>query len=215
MADENITIDQKTDNDNPYDLDSIWKEFIREYWPLILHDIIPEMYEAVDIGRGAEFLDKELHEISKELDGEDDGVSKWYVDNLLKVWLKDGREEWVLLHIEVQGKGGGMISLRMFRYSCLIFLRYGKHPAALAILTEKRPKKEGNPEAYHYDMFGTTLEYKYHTLKTYEYHNEELLASDSPVHLFIYAMKIAVKYRKSADRKLEYMIKVARLLKAR
>ncbi|MBQ3763359.1 MAG: hypothetical protein II869_00080, partial [Synergistaceae bacterium] len=135
MADENVAIDQKIDqkieNDSPYDFDGIWKEFVREYWLSILHDIVPDMYEAVDVERGAEFLDKELHEISQELDGGSESVSKWYVDNLLKVWLKDGREEWVLLHIEVQGKGGKMISLRMFRYSCLIFLRYGKHPAAL------------------------------------------------------------------------------------
>ena len=211
MADENTKV---TETESPYDFDGIWKEFIREYWPEILHDVIPDLYEAVDFERKAEFLDKEMREISQQLYGEN-AVSKWYVDNLIKIWLKDGREEWVLLHIEVQGKGGEIISARMFRYSCLIFLRYGKHPAALAILTSKRPKREGNPEAYRYDIFGTTLEYKYHTLKTYEYRNEELLASDSPVHIFIYAVKMAVKYRKSDDKKLEYMLKVARLLKAR
>ena len=212
MVDESVTV---TETESPYDFDGIWKEFIREYWPEILRDVIPDLYDAVDFGRKAEFLDKEMQEISQQLYGENDSVSKWYVDNLIKIWLKDGREEWVLLHIEVQGKGGKIISLRMFRYSCLIFLRYGKHPATLAILTSRRPKKEGNPEAYRYNIFGTTLEYKYHTLKTYEYRNEELLASDSPVHIFIYAVKMAVRYRKSGDKKLEYMIKVARLLKAR
>ena len=218
MADENITIDQKQniENDSQYDLDSIWKEFVREYWSYILLDVVPEMYEAVDIENGAEFLDKEMHEISQQLDGKKKSdSSKWYVDDLLKIRLKNGQEEWVLLHIEVQGRGGEMISRRMFRYSCLIFLKYGRHPAAVAILTAKRPKREGNPGTYHYDMFGTTLEYKYHTLKTYEYKDEDLLSSDNPVHLFIYAVKMAVKYRKSGDKKLEYMLKVARLLKSR
>ena len=212
MVDESVTV---TETESSYDFDGIWKEFIREYWPEILRDVIPDLYDAVDFEQKAEFLDKEMQEISQQLYGDNDSVSKWYVDNLIKIWLKDGREEWVLLHIEIQGKGGEIISLRMFRYSCLIFLRYGKHPAALAILTSKRPKKEGNPEAYCYDIFGTTLEYKYHTLKTYEYRNEELLASDSPVHIFIYAVKMAVRHRKSGDKKLEYMLKVARLLKAR
>ena len=212
MADENITI---TETDSSYNFDGIWKEFIREYWPSILHDVIPDLYEAADIGRGAEFLDKEMNEISQQLDNVNGSVSRWYVDSLIRIWLKDGREEWVLLHIEIQGRGGEMISRRMFRYSCMIFLRYGRHPVAMAVLTAKRPKKEGDPAVYHAEMFGTVTEYRYHTLKTYDYQDEELLASDSPVHLFIYAVKMAVKYRKSNDVKLEYMLKVARLLKAR
>ena len=210
MADEDITI-----TDSPYNFDGIWKEFIRNFWPIILRDFIPDLYEAADIERGAEFLDKEMHEISQEADGESEAVSKWYVDNLLKIYLKDGREEWVLLHIEVQGKGGEIISLRMFRYSCMIFLKYGKHPAAMAILTAKRPKKEGDPSIYRADVFGTKTEYSYHTVKAYEYDDDELLASDSPVKLFIYAVKVAAKYRRSDRKKLEYMLKVMRVLKSK
>ncbi len=210
MVDNDITI-----TDSPYDFDGIWKEFIRDFWPVILRDFIPDLYEAADIERGAEFLDKEMHEISQEADGGSEAVSKWYVDNLLKIYLKDGREEWVLLHIEVQGKGGEIISLRMFRYSCIIFLKYGKHPAAMAILTAKRPKKEGDPSIYRADVFGTKTEYSYHTVKAYKYDDDELLASDSPVKLFIYAVKVAAKYRRSDRKKLEYMLKVMRVLKSK
>ncbi|MBQ3763468.1 MAG: hypothetical protein II869_00670 [Synergistaceae bacterium] len=211
MADESITINQ--DQEEPYDYDGIWKEFILYFWRDILYDFIPDLYNAADLSREAESLDKELHEITAD-DSKDDGgkSSKRYVDCLLKIYLKDGTEEWVLLHIEIQGRGGEMISLRMFRYHCLIFLRHKRHPAAIAILTAKRPKKEGEPGIYQADIFGTKIEYQYHTVKAYKYDDEELLASESPVKLFIYAVKVAAKYRKSNEQKFEYMRKILRVL---
>ncbi len=211
MADESITINQ--DQEEPYDYDGIWKEFILYFWRDILYDFIPDLYNAADLSREAESLDKELHEITAD-DSKDDGgkSSKRYVDCLLKIYLKDGTEEWVLLHIEIQGRGGEVISLRMFRYHCLIFLRHKRHPAAIAILTAKRPKKEGEPGIYRADMFGTEIEYKYHTVKAYEYNDEDLLASESPVKLFMYAVKVAAKYRKSSEQKFEYMRKILRVL---
>lgn len=211
MDDENITIHQE--NEDPYDYDGMWKEFTRYFWRDILHDFIPGLYSKADLEREAEFLDKELQEIIADDTKEEVGKSsKRYVDCLLKIYLKDGKEEWVLLHIEIQGRGGEMISLRMFRYHCLIFLRHKRHPAAIAILTAKRPKKEGEPGIYQADIFGTKIEYKYHTVKAYEYDDEELLASESPVKLFIYAVKVAAKYRKSNEQKFEYMRKILRVL---
>ena len=211
MADESITINQ--DQEEPYDYDGIWKEFILYFWRDILYDFIPDLYNAADLSREAESLDKELQEIIADDTKEEVGKSsKRYVDCLLKIYLKDGKEEWVLLHIEIQGRGGEMISLRMFRYHCLIFLRHKRHPAAIAILTAKRPKKEGEPGIYQADIFGTKIEYQYHTVKAYKYDDEELLASESPVKLFIYAVKVAAKYRKSNEQKFEYMRKILRVL---
>ena len=217
MSDEIITINQE--QEDQYDYDAIWKDFTRDFWRVILKDFIPDLYKAADLEREAESLDKELHELlADDMVKDEDQInkqskrSKRYVDNLLKIYLKDGSEEWVLLHIEIQGRGGEMISLRMFRYHCLIFMRHKRHPAAIAILTAKRPKKEGEPGIYSADMFGTKIEYNYHTVKAYEYDDEELLASESPVKLFIYAAKIAAKYRRSDKQKFEYMRKILRVL---
>ena len=211
MDDENITINRE--QEDPYDFDGIWKDFALFFWRDILHDFIPALYDMADLEREAESLDKELHEIiESDTEKENRKSSKRYVDCLLKIYLRNGSEEWVLLHIEIQGRGGEMISLRMFRYHCLIFLRHKRHPASIAILTAKRPKKEGEPGKYNADMFGTKIEYKYHTVKAYEYDDEELLASESPVKLFIYSVKVAAKYRKSNEQKFEYMRKILRVL---
>jgi hypothetical protein len=50
----------------------------------------------------------------------------------------------VLLHIEAQGSGGGDgdFAEHMFYYMTLIYGHYRRLPAALAIVTDKRPVKE-------------------------------------------------------------------------
>ena len=211
MDDENITINRE--QEDPYDFDGIWKDFALFFWRDILHDFIPALYDMADLEREAESLDKELHEIiESDTEKENRKSSKRYVDCLLKIYLRNGSEEWVLLHIEIQGRGGEMISLRMFRYHCLIFLRHKRHPAAIAILTAKRPKKEGEPGVYRADMFGTKIEYRYYTIRAYEYNDDELLSSDNPVKLFIYAVKFAAKNRKSKRKRIEYTQKILRVL---
>ena len=54
------------------------------------------------------FLDKEMQEVAKEgLKGAK------FVDKLVKIYLKDGTEQWLLVHIEVQGEADRDFSLRI------------------------------------------------------------------------------------------------------
>ncbi|MBQ7578493.1 MAG: hypothetical protein IJT21_09535 [Synergistaceae bacterium] len=198
-----------------FDYDELWKDFIADFWQEILKKFIPSLYKKADLNREPEFLDKELHDILASFNDNDSKTPKRYVDKLLKIFLKNGGEEWVLLHIEIQGKGGENFSLRMFRYYCLLFIHYGKNPTALAILTAGRPKREGDPGIYKVDLFGTSIEYKYNIVKAYALSDEELLSGDSLVDLFIYSVKIAAKYRKSDKSKVGYMKKIAKLLSDR
>ena len=50
--------------------------------------------------RGFEFLDKELAELRPEPEKDSDTR---FVDKLVKVYHRNGEEEWVLLHVEIQG----------------------------------------------------------------------------------------------------------------
>ncbi|MBQ6773020.1 MAG: hypothetical protein IJP48_03050 [Synergistaceae bacterium] len=195
-----------------FDYDELWKDFIAEFWREILEKFIPDLYAKADLNHEPEFLDKELHEITSALEPEGSTSHKRYVDELIKIFLQDGSDEWVLLHIEIQGKDGENISLRMFRYYCLIFIRYSKNPAALAILTAKRPKREGEPGIYKSEVFGTSIEYKYNLVKAYALSDEELTSGNNVVDLFIYSTKIAAKYRKSRKKKLGYMKTILQLL---
>jgi len=65
----------------------------------LLRFIFPEAEKIIDMDHGFDFLDKELGEIYPEPDKTSETR---YVDKLVK-YSVDGREEWVLVHLEVQG----------------------------------------------------------------------------------------------------------------
>ena len=98
--------------------------------------MMPEVYEDVDFSQNFTFLDKELRDTVQVSLSEEHNAAK-FVDTLVQLPLKSGKNQWVLLHIEVQGKGGEDISFRMILYCCLIFAHYRRMPVALAILTDK------------------------------------------------------------------------------
>ncbi len=181
--------------------------------PLLLKRMMPELYEDVDFTQSVTFLDKELRDTLQVM-GEDHNAAR-FVDTLVQVPLKSGKDQWVLLHIEVQGSGGENISLRMVLYCCLIFAHYRRMPVALAILTDKRPSSE-TPGRFEFSEYGTELLYKYNVFEVYGQNDEELLTSENPFDSFIYAAKKYGDYM-SQDKqrvKLEYLLKITRSLQA-
>ncbi len=77
-----------------------YKEAVESYFQDFLRFFFPHIANDIDFDKGYEFLDKELKRILREA-----GTGKRYADILVKVYLKDGQEEWLLIHIEVQGYG--------------------------------------------------------------------------------------------------------------
>ena len=57
----------------------------------------PEAYSAIDWSKGFDFLDSELQQVTREAE-----TGKRIVDKLVKVYLCNGKEKWLLLHIEIQ-----------------------------------------------------------------------------------------------------------------
>jgi hypothetical protein len=80
--------------------DTLWKSILEDVFIDFLRFFYPNADEIFDLDRGFEFLDKELEDISPQQNEEDIR----YVDKLVKVWLKSGEEEWILVHIDVQGQ---------------------------------------------------------------------------------------------------------------
>ena len=66
---------------------------------------------------------------------------KKQIDKLVQVYLKDGSEKWILIHIEVQGYNDLNFPERMFKYFYYrIYDKYGKKIVALAIFLEYERK---------------------------------------------------------------------------
>ena len=81
---------------NQSDFDSPWKEVLDLFFEASLEFFFPAAHAQIDWSRGYEFLDKELQKITA-----DAALGRRVVDKLAKVWLKNGDELWVLVHVEV------------------------------------------------------------------------------------------------------------------
>ena len=126
-----------------FEYDSPWKEALRLYLRSFLRLCFPQVEQVVDWSRQAQFLDKELQQIIRDADS-----GKQYVDMLIQVWLLDGSEEWILLHIEVQHRPDPDFAARLYRYNYRTSDVYGKRVATLAILADADP----NWRPTHYEM---------------------------------------------------------------
>jgi hypothetical protein len=78
------------------DHDSPWKDILRQYFQEAIAFFFPETAAEIDWSRRYEFLDKEFQQIAPEAE-----IGKRYADQLVKVWLKQGQELWLLVHIEI------------------------------------------------------------------------------------------------------------------
>ncbi len=89
--------------------DILWKGMLEEVFDDLLRFVFPNADRTFDMKQGFEFLDKELAEMYPEPDKKSDTK---FVDKLVKVYHKNGSEEWVLCHIEVQGSNDKQFAKR-------------------------------------------------------------------------------------------------------
>ena len=159
-------------------MEDVFDDFLR-----FLH---PDADRVFDLSRGITFLDKELEQLFPP---EDDEFAPKVVDKLAQVYTHDGKEEWVLIHVEVQGAYRRDFSLRMFTYYYRILDKYHKRIAAYAILTEA--SKKPRPNVYEQEFMGTHIQYRFNTYKIAEQDYDSLLASDNPFSLVVLTAKAA------------------------
>ena len=144
---------KNTVNIQKEDYDSPWKQIIEELLEPFMEFFFPKLHTDIDFSRGYEIKSKELYKLLKQQE-----IGKRYADELIKVYLKDGREKWLLIHIEVQGYKEEDFARRMFIYYYRIFDKYNHQVISLVILTD-------TDETYRPDTFvqaGWGFEHKLH-----------------------------------------------------
>lgn len=184
----------KKDRKNRRKNDILWKGMLEEVFDDLLRFVFPRADRIFDIGRGFDFLDKELGEMYPEPEKKSDTK---FVDKLVKVFQRDGSEEWVLCQVEVQGKNDKEFAKRMFKYYARIFDRFDRPMAAIAIFTGTDGKKL--PGIYVRKYEGAELTYKYNTLCILDYEDRALAASKNPFALVMLAAKKALLKGKNLD----------------
>ena len=187
------------------DYDTHWKKVIEEYFQSFVDFFLPDLYPLVNFEIDPVFLDKELHEIIAE---QTKGSRKG--DQLVKVQLKSGKEQWLLIHIEVQSYPDKNFDLRMFSYYYRIWDRYGIDVIAMAIFTTEYQM----PVLFEKKLFGTHLFYKYNHYYIKNQDKDELLQSDNVFGLVVLASLYALKSKKKSaqEQRLQFKKELLRLL---
>jgi hypothetical protein len=163
--------------------DILWKVVMEEVFEDLLRFIFPDADQVYDLERGFEFMEKELAELYPEPDKASDTR---YADKLVKVFTRDGKEDWVLCHVEIQGETKPderpLFAERMLHYFYRIWNKdRGTKPvlvSALAIFTGSDGKKM--PDRFSYEYRKTRLMYEFPTISILDYTIEELEKSDNP-----------------------------------
>ena len=175
--------------------DILWKVVMEEVFDDLLRFVVPDADQVYNLERGFEFLDKELAEMYPEPEKE---ACTRFADKLVKVFNREGQEEWVLMHIEIQGetkkKDRPLFANRMLRYFIRIWDRYQKPVSAVAIFTGPDGKKM--PVRFEYAYRNTRLLYEYDTLSILDYTDEELDKSDNPFAQVVLAAKTSLLEKK-------------------
>lgn len=155
--------------------DVLWKNILDELFPDFLAFFFPEIYHDIDISAGYQFLDKELTKIIK-----DSSLGSRIVDKLVKVYLQDGSEKWLLIHLEIQGYPEENFPERMFIYNYRIFDRYHKEVISLAVLTDMDEKYR--PAEYRVSRWKFNLIFQFPVIKLIDYRKKwnALRKSKSP-----------------------------------
>ena len=174
--------------------DTPWKEAIETYFRECIEFFFPIAAEEIDWERGYNFLDKELQQVVRDAE-----FGQRFVDKLVQVWRKDGTEQWVLIHLEVQSYEEKDFAKRMYIYHYRLFDRYNQSIASFAILADERAT--WRPNEFSDELWGCEVNFKFPIVKLLDYAEQwnQLEASSNPFATVVMAHLKAKETRQDSE----------------
>jgi len=188
--------------------DGPWKFGMDRFLPEVMLFLFPASHAEIDWGRSYQPLNVELCSI---LPSEE--VTTRYADALYQVWRKDGREQWVLLHFEVQSQPDPDLPRRMYVYSARCFEKYKTEVFGYAILGDENPAFRPGP--FVWELGKARMSYEYETAKLLDFKVEELEASDNPAATILLAHRFTKETKDDQVRRRRFKLRLTRLLFAK
>ena len=181
------------------DYDSPWKDAIDHYFP--------EAYVRIDWSKEQVFLDQELHAVVQDAE-----LGKRLVDKLVRVTLQNGDENWIYIHVEVQGTKQVEFAERMFVYNYRLYDRYRRPIASMAVLTDEVAR--WRPNSYSFEALGCEHTLLFRTTKLTDYRNkmDELLVSNNAFALITAAHILTQQTRRKDQERYEAKLRLVRIL---
>ena len=157
----------------PDDYDTPWKEAVERYFPEFMAFYFPAAHAQIDWGQGHSFLEQELQAITQDAE-----LGKRFVDKLVRVTRLTGQEDWIYIHLEVQGTAQTEFAERMFVYNYRIFDRYRRPVASMAVLADDG--LNWKPQAFGYDVLDCQMGIRFPVAKLLDYAAQEVTLQDDP-----------------------------------
>ncbi len=145
---------------------------LERYFESFLAFFFPVAHAEIDWSRGYIFLDKELQQVTRDAE-----LGRRIADKLIQVWLRDGTETWVLIHLEIQSQEEANFAERMFVYHYRLFDRYKRRIVSLAVLGDE--SATWRPEAFGYGLWGCELRFRFPIVKLLDYRTQRATLEES------------------------------------
>lgn len=177
------------------DSDSAWKDILDVYFKEFIDYCLPSISTLINWQKPYVLLDKELQMITRGTK-----TGKQLVDKLFKVHLKNGQEQWILVHLEVQQKKEIDFAKRMFIYGYRIYDKYQQAILSCAILIDT--DKHWRPNNFKIGFADSYLCSQVVMIKMIDYQNQlnELEMSSNVFACVIYNQLCAIELlRKSHE----------------
>lgn len=174
-------------------LDTPWKQILESYFPQFMAFFFPEAYSEIDWDRGFDFLDGELQQVTREAE-----TGKRIVDKLVKVYLRNGQENWVLIHIEIQNQKENEFSDRVYIYSTRLFDKFRRPIASFAVLGDG--DRSWRPQSFQQEVLGSRHDFSFQIAKLLDYEEEELLKTSTNPFSIVVQAHLAAQATKSKTR---------------
>jgi hypothetical protein len=190
-----------------YQQDNAWKDALNRYFPEFIAFFFPTIHLEIDWSRGYEFLDQELAQIARNHQ-----VGRRLADKLVRVWLRDGREQWLLIHVEIQARARADLGKRVFIYHYRLFDRYNCEVVSLAVITGGGARYQ--PQPYQTARWGCELRFRFPVIKLVDYAArwEALQASPNPFDIVVMTHLRAQQAGRDAQRKFAWKRELVYLL---
>lgn len=188
--------------------DALLKGAFEEWFADFLSFLYPSADTLFDFSREFVFMDKELHAVIPQRERR---KGTRIADLLVKVYLKNGVEKWILLHTEIEGGSQQDFAFRLFQYHYRLLDRYHVPVETIAVFTGG--KNQLRPTTYRYRGITTSILFRYKFYHIFDHTEAALLAMDNPFALVVLACQKALSEGKIPDESLgEERLTIAKTL---
>jgi hypothetical protein len=189
------------------DYDTPWKDAVTRYFPEFMAFYFPAAHGEIDWQQPYVFLEQELAQVVRNAE-----LGRRRVDKLVRVVKRGGMDEWVFVHIDVQGRFDKKFAERVFVYNYRIYDRYRRPVASLAVLADA--SASWKPVSFHYKLFGCEVGIRYPVAKLTDYAGriDELLEQPNVFAIVTAAHLLTQQTRGHSVKQFAAKSRLARLL---